>query len=539
MKNKTRLLIASIPLVLLLGVVCGVLIGIYVGPSTGLKDSDKLRNVLALVQNEYVDEIDIDSLVETSIPDLLASLDPHSVYIPKVELTAANDELEGSFSGVGISFQLLDDSLTVVEVIPGGPAEKVGILAGDRILRANGKVMTGTEMTTDSVMRTLRGPKDSKVLVEVKRSGVAKPLKFDIIRGDIPVNSVDAAYMLEEGIGYIKVSKFAKNTAAEFLTALGELKQKGARKFVVDLRGNSGGFMEQAILMVNEFLPQGRKIVYTQGRNPQNNTDAVSDGYGNFQDSELVVLTDEGSASASEIFAGAIQDNDRGLVIGRRTFGKGLVQNQIMLPDSSAVRLTVARYYTPSGRSIQKEYQRGADGKYELDIVERYNHGEFYNVDSIKLDKKLQFKTVNGRTVYGGGGIMPDIFVPVDTAGYTSYYMNVMNQGLVQKYSFNLTDRYRNVLSGVTTVDRLFNVVPGEDKLLQDFVEFAEENGEPSRWYYINQSRNLLLRQIMAVIARDALGYQQFYEILNREDPVVNKALEILKTGKSPVNIEK
>lgn len=539
MKNKTRLLIASIPLVLLLGVVCGVLIGIYVGPSTGLKDSDKLRNVLALVQNEYVDEIDIDSLVETSIPDLLASLDPHSVYIPKEELTAANDELEGSFSGVGISFQLLDDSLTVVEVIPGGPAEKVGILAGDRILRANGKVMTGTEMTTDSVMRTLRGPKDSKVLVEVKRSGVTKPLKFDIIRGDIPVNSVDAAYMLEEGIGYIKVSKFAKNTAAEFLTALGELKQKGARKFVVDLRGNSGGFMEQAILMVNEFLPQGRKIVYTQGRNPQNNTDAVSDGYGNFQDSELVVLTDEGSASASEIFAGAIQDNDRGLVIGRRTFGKGLVQNQIMLPDSSAVRLTVARYYTPSGRSIQKEYQRGADGKYELDIVERYNHGEFYNVDSIKLDKKLQFKTVNGRTVYGGGGIMPDIFVPVDTAGYTSYYMNVMNQGLVQKYSFNLTDRYRNVLSGVTTVDRLFNVIPGEDKLLQDFVEFAEENGEPSRWYYINQSRNLLLRQIMAVIARDALGYQQFYEILNREDPVVNKALEILKTGKSPVNIEK
>ncbi len=539
MNSSKRLLLALIPAILAVGVIAGIFAGRYIGNPAGPDDSNKLRAVLQLIDNEYVDDIDMDSLVEMSLPEILASLDPHSVYISKEEFHAANDDLEGAFSGVGVMFQILNDTVTVVEVVPGGPAEKVGILAGDRIVTANGKKMTGAEITNEDVFSTLRGSEGSKVKVEIKRQGVAKLMKFDVIRGAVPVNSIDASYIIDKGIGYVKVNKFAKNTADEFITALSDLQAKGARKYIVDLRGNTGGLMDQAILMVNEFLPAGQMIVYTKGRNPANETMAVSDGNGSFQAAELVVLTDETSASASEIFAGAIQDNDRGLVIGRRSFGKGLVQNQTMLADSSAVRLTVARYYTPSGRSIQKEYKRGRDGKYEMDIVDRYNHGEFYNIDSIKLDKSKVYHTGTGRTVYGGGGIMPDIFIPQDTTGYTSYYINVMNQGLVQKFSFDLTDRYRSLLKNVNTIDRLFQVVPGDDALLNNFVDFAESNGEPSRWYYINQSRELLIRQLKAVIARDALGYQEFYQLLNEGDPVIERAVKELNSGNSPILIQK
>lgn len=539
MNNNKRLIYAVIPVVLAIGVAVGIFTGKYIGnPKQGNTD-EKLNAVLELIHNEYVDEIDMDSLAELALPDILATLDPHSVYIPKDEFHAANDDLEGSFSGVGISFQILNDTVTVVEVIPGGPAEKVGILAGDRIVKANGVAMTGSEVTNDLVFKTLRGENGSKVVIDIKRKGVNKLVKYDVIRADIPINSIDAAYMLDTNIGYVKVNQFARTTADDFITALGNLQASGASKFVIDLRGNSGGIMEQAILMVNEFLPADKMIVYTKGRNKANETVAVSDGNGSFQNNEIVVLTDEGSASASEIFAGAIQDNDRGLIIGRRTFGKGLVQNQIVFPDSSAIRLTVARYYTPSGRSIQKEYKHGKDGKYELDIIERYNHGEFYSADSIKLDKSKVFHTSAGRKVYGGGGIMPDIFVPQDTTGYTTYYINVMNQGLVQKFSFDLTDRYRSLLRDISTTAQLMKVIPGDDMLLSNFVDFAATNGEPARWYYINQSRELLLRQLKAVIARDALGYSQFYEILNQGDPVILKAVKLLKAGLSPIQITK
>ncbi len=324
----------------------------------------------------------------------------------------------------------------------------------------------------------------------------------------------------------------------EFFNALNDLKAAGAKKFVIDLRGNTGGFMDQAIYMANEFLPAGRMIVYTKGRRAANETMAISDGRGNFLDSEITVLTNEGSASASEIFAGAIQDNDRGLVIGRRTFGKGLVQNQTELPDSSALRLTVARYYTPSGRSIQKEYTRGDIGKYDLDIADRFSHGEFYNADSIKLDKSKIFTTSNGRTVYGGGGIMPDVFVPEDTTGYTSYYISVMNKGLIQKFAYSVADRYRVMLDGVNSLDRLLKVLPRDNTLLENFVSFAVKNGVPARWYYINQSRGLLLNQIKAMIARDVLGYPAFIRLLNEDDKAVKKALELLESGKSPVDIK-
>lgn len=537
MNRKKNIALVLLPLLMCLGIVGGVFIGRYITRRTLSAEEEKLRTILGIIKTDYVDRIDVDSLIEQSLPDLLASLDPHSAYIPASELTAVNEDLEGSFSGVGVSFQILNDTVNVLEVISGGPAEKVGILQGDRIIKADGIRLTGPEMTSDSVFKTLRGKKGTKVALDIVRRTSKKPLKFDVIRGDIPVNSVDCSYMIGEGIGYLRVSKFARNTYNEFFNALEELKAKGARKFVVDLRGNSGGFMDQAIYMANEFLPAGKLIVYTKGRRPENETMAVSDGTGNFKNAELTVLMNEYSASASEIFAGAIQDNDRGLVIGRRSFGKGLVQNQTELPDSSAMRLTVARYYTPSGRSIQKEYKRGRDGRYEMDIVDRYSHGEFYNVDSVKLDKKNVFLTGNGRKVYGGGGIMPDIFVPEDTTGVTSYYINVANNGLIQKFAYNVADRYRQMLDGVRTTERLLKVLPRDNTLLENFVKFAASNGVPARWYYINQSRSLLLSQIKAMIARDVLGYNSFIELLNRDDVTVEKAVELLRDGKSPANI--
>ena len=344
--------------------------------------------------------------------------------------------------------------------------------------------------------------------------------------------------MIADGTGYVRVSKFARNTYNEFFSALGDLKAKGAEKFIVDLRGNSGGFMDQAIFMANEFLPSGKMIVYTKGRTPENETVAVSDGSGHYQDSEIVVLVNEYSASASEIFAGAIQDNDRGLVIGRRTFGKGLVQNQIALPDSSAIRLTVARYYTRSGRSIQKEYKRGKDGKYELDILDRYNHGEFYSQDSIKLDKSKAFVTAGGRTVFGGGGIMPDVFVAEDTTGYTSYYIEATNLGLIQKFARDMADSYRPMMRGSKDKETMSRIMARDNSLLTAFVEYAASRGLPARWYYINKSRDLLINQIKACIARDLVGYDTFIEILNEKDPTVKRALKDLEEGKSPVRLK-
>lgn len=526
-----------LPLFLSLGIIGGLFIGRYSSEQRMSPGEEKLRTVLGMIQEQYVDPIDIDSLINESIPDLLASLDPHSAYIPAESLTIANDDLEGSFGGIGVAFQVLNDTVTVVEVITGGPAEKVGILPGDLILEANGKKLTGEKITSDEVFKTLRGKEGTKVKTLVKRRSSKTPLTFDIVRGEIPSNSVDAAYMLTDDTGYVKVSKFARTTYSEFYTALTRLQKEGAKKYIVDLRGNSGGFMDQAIYMANEFLPAGRGIVFTKGRIAENQTVATSDGTGQFQNVPLTVITNEFSASASEIFAGAIQDNDRGLVIGRRTFGKGLVQNQLSLPDSSAVRLTVARYYTPSGRCIQKEYKRGKDGKYEMDIADRYTHGEFYSRDSIKLDKSKLFRTVNGREVYGGGGIMPDVFVPEDATGYTSYYLEAVNKGLINTFAQYMADSYRPMMKD-KSVESMMRILPRDNTLLQNFVSYAASKGLPARWYYINQSRGLLLNQIKGVIARDLVGYEGLIKILNQEDKTVSEALRLLEHGQSPVNIK-
>ena len=528
-----------IPIALTAGIVAGLFIGRYIITSHRTPGEEKLHALLGLINKDYVDEVNLDSLIDYGLPQILAYLDPHSAYMTPEEMIAANHELASSFSGVGVQFMQQNDSVTVVEVVTGGPADKVGLMAGDRIVSADGKSLVGPQVTSDVVFKALRGKAGTKVKLKVKRSSSSKLLDFDVTRGEVPQTSIDGAYMMDKETGYLRVGKFAQDTFTEFLNALGDLQSKGAGKFIIDLRGNTGGFMDQAIMMANEFLPKGRMIVYSKGRSRENETTAVSDGNGIFQDCELTVITNEYSASAAEIFAGAIQDNDRGLVIGRRTFGKGLVQNQTIFPDSSAVRLTVARYYTPSGRCIQKEYSRGKAGTYDMDIIERYNHGEFYSADSIKLDKSKRFHTFGGRTVYGGGGIMPDIFVPEDTSGYTSYYVAILNKGLLQDYSFRLADSYRTLAKNVTSVTQLERMLPRDQTLLENFVAYAAKKGVPARWYYINQSRQLILLQLKALVARDLLGIPYYFEIINRHDPAVKKAYNTLKQGKSPKVIRK
>lgn len=533
MNKKRNIGIILIPLVLAIGLAGGVFIGKYLSVSRLSPAEVKLRTLLDLIDNEYVDRIDVDSLLATVVPDLLAGLDPHSVYLPPEELKATNDDMDGHFSGVGVSFQIVNDSVVVVDVIAGGPAEKVGLINGDKIVAAGDSILTGKKATQENVFKTLRGPKGTEVKLKVKRSNSDKLLDFDVVRDDIPVNSVDAVHITdkENGIGYLKVSKFGRNTYEEFFMALRDLTLQGAKSFIIDLRGNTGGFLDQVILMANEFLPDDRIIVSTNGKLSDNRSVAMSDGNGRFQNVPVVVLIDEYSASASEIFAGAIQDNDRGTIVGRRSFGKGLVQHQIELPDSSAIRLTVARYYTPSGRCIQKPYERGADGKYIMDIVDRFEHGEFYNADSIKLDKSKLFLTVGGRKVYGGGGIMPDIFVPEDTTGFTSYYINVNNKGLITKYAFQVAEKYRSLTRNVKTIEELERVIPRDQTLLEGFVDFAAQNGVPARWYYINRSRNLILNILKAQIARNVLGYDGLIQVLNQEDVTVQKAINTLKDG--------
>ena len=528
-----------LPVILAGGIMLGIFFGDYISRNRLSPQEEKLRTMLSLIKSQYVDDIDVDSLLEVTFPELIAQLDPHSAYIPASALTQVNDELESSFGGVGVSFQVLNDTVHVIEVVAGGPAEEAGILPGDKILAADTVNLSVKGVTTEKIFSTLRGKEGTKVKLKIKRNTSRKPLEIEVTRGEIPSASVDASYMLTKNIGYVRVSKFARNTYEEFYNALSSLKKKGAEKFVIDLRNNSGGYMDQAIYMANEFLPADKMIVYTKGRRPENETMAISDGNGNFLDNEVVVLMNEYSASASEIFAGAIQDNDRGLIIGRRSFGKGLVQNQSEFADSSAVRLTVARYYTPTGRSIQKEYTRGKDGRYELDILERYNHGEFYSSDSIKLDKSKMFTTPAGRTVYGGGGIMPDVFVPEDTLGVTGYYIEAVNKGLIQDYANRTAEKLRPLMGDNKTLEQMERIIPRDNTLLTGFVDFAAANGLPARWYYINQSRDLLINQIKGVLARDLVGYEAFITVINRRDGTIDKAVRDLQENKSPVQLKK
>lgn len=521
------------PLVISIAIVLGIVIGNYISTKKFTLDKDrKINAVLNLIQSEYVDSIDVKDLVEQAIPAIIGNLDPHSYYIPASDIRAENEKLDGSLSGIGVSFFMMNDTANVDQVIPNGPAEKVGMLAGDRIISVNGESIVGGTLTAEGIRSKIRGEKGTKVRIGVKRNTSKKTLTFTITRDDIPMNTIDVSYMLDDKTGYIKIAQFGKNTYDEFFAALSKLKKDGASRYIVDLRGNPGGYMEMAILMVNEFLEQGELIVYTKGRKEREDIQVWSDDQGSFHDAQVAVLIDEYSASASEIMAGALQDNDRGLVVGRRSFGKGLVQKQIYLPDSSAIRLTIARYYTPSHRCIQKDYTLGDEDDYSKELYDRYTHGELYSADSIKVDKSRIFRTANGRIVYGGGGIVPDIFVPNDTTGITTYYRAVANLGLLQQYVYTYVDINRDQLENVKTVKQLMGMMPSDDALTYDFVCYARDNGVPMRWYYINLSRSLIARQLRALVIRDVLGSEEFYRYYNRTDNTVNAALKALNDGK-------
>ena len=521
------------PLVISIAIVLGIVIGNYISTKKFTLDKDrKINAVLNLIQSEYVDSIDVKDLVEQAIPAIIGNLDPHSYYIPASDIRAENEKLDGSMSGIGVSFFMMNDTANVDQVIPNGPAEKVGMLAGDRIISVNGESIVGGTLTAEGIRSKIRGEKGTKVRIGVKRNTSKKTLTFTITRDDIPMNTIDVSYMLDDKTGYIKIAQFGKNTYDEFFAALSKLKKDGASRYIVDLRGNPGGYMEMAILMVNEFLEQGELIVYTKGRKEREDIQVWSDDQGSFHDAQVAVLIDEYSASASEIMAGALQDNDRGLVVGRRSFGKGLVQKQIYLPDSSAIRLTIARYYTPSHRCIQKDYTLGDEDDYSKELYDRYSHGELYSADSIKVDKSKIFRTANGRIVYGGGGIVPDILVPNDTPGITTYYRAVANLGLLQQYVYTYVDINRDQLKNVKTVKQLMGMMPSDDALTYDFVCYARDNGVPMRWYYINLSRSLIARQLRALVIRDVLGSEEFYRYYNRTDNTVNAALKALNDGK-------
>lgn len=513
----------------------GMWLGYLLSPRVDLSDSQrKILEVFDLIDSEYVDEVSLDSLVEMTIPELLRNLDPHSAYISSKDLERVNSELEASFGGIGIQFQTPGDTVTVVEVITGSPAHKAGLLPGDRIVGVDGETIAGKGLTNDEIFSKLRGPKGSKVELTIRRPGQKKPVIFSLVRGDIPQPSIEGAYLTSDSIGYVRVSRFARDTYEQFYKALVNLKFNGAKSFIVDLRGNTGGYMEPAVMMANEFLPQGSVIVETRGRITQDNSIVEADGTGLFQDAPLAVLIDEVSASASEIFSGAMQDNDRAIIVGRRSFGKGLVQKPILLADSSEIRLTVQRYYTPSGRCIQKDYTSDGIDEYETEIYRRYLNGEIFgeHADST-IDKSLIFHTLSGRKVYGGGGITPDYFVPTDTIRRNTYYVSVVNRGLINSYAYEYVDLNREELSKYKTTAELLRNLDSDYVLLNSFVRYAVDKGVRRRPYYIEQSASLIVNQLKALIVRYVLGFDAFYSLYNQEDEDVVKAIKLINQGKA------
>lgn len=523
------------PLLIALGTIVGIGIGtFYSNNSSGNHanlinaGTNKVGYLLQRIDNNYVDSVDMNTLVEDAIPQILSELDPHSKYYGPKDAEEASEDLKGSFSGIGIQFRMERDTVNVMSVIHGGPAEKVGILAGDRIVTADTTSLIGME--DHNVMKHLKGVKGSKVKLGIKRHGTPDLQYFTVVRGDIPVTSVDAWYMMNDKTGYLHVKNFGEQTYAEMLVALANLNMEGMKGLIIDLRGNGGGYMLTAIQMVNEFLPGGKLIVYTEGRKSPRE-EFVSDGRGTFQKLPLVVLVDEFSASASEIFAGAIQDNDRGTIVGRRTFGKGLVQQPMNFRDGSVVRLTIARYYTPSGRCIQKPYEKGHDEAYENDLLARYERGEYFSQDSIPQEGE-QYRTSLGRIVYGGGGITPDIFVPEDTTAITSYYREAVFTGLIHQFAFAYADENRAKLTSLRTADKMEQYLRKEN-LLEKFAQFGEKHQLRRRNLMLQKSRRLFERSIYGSIINYIGDMKDYLMFIGKDDRVVIKAQEILEQGLS------
>ena len=535
--NKTH---RFTPLWMAVSVVIGILIGsFYANHFSGNRlniinsSGNKLNNLLHIIDDQYVDTVNINDLVEKAMPQILSELDPHSVYITAREGEIANDDLRGSFSGIGIEFTIRQDTIRVQGVISNGPAERAGVLAGDKIVEVDDSVFVGKKVTNEEAMHRLKGPKDTKVKLGILRYGEKKVQHITVTRGEIPTKSVTSCYMLDDESGYIKIRNFGENTYPELLIALAKLSQKGFSNLVIDLRSNTGGYLESAVQIANEFLSKGQLIVYTEGRRyPRQEYRA--DGRGSYQRIPLVILVDEGSASASEILAGAIQDNDRGTIVGRRSFGKGLVQKPMEFTDHSMIRLTIARYYTPSGRCIQKPYADGED--YEGDWMNRYQHGEFFSQDSIRHTGPA-YHTNNGRTVYGGGGITPDIFIPEDTLGMTSYYKEASMTGLILQFAYNYTDENRTKLSSFTDVWEMERYLKGQNTV-EKFVSFADKNGLKRRNLMIQKSYKLLERFVNSRIIYNILNEQAWTEYLNRDDPAIIETLRLFRDGAAfPENV--
>jgi len=512
---------------------CALVLGMFVNsffqknngtPSTIFqlpRAASKLDVVLNLIEKDYVDSVKAADLVEEAIPGLLKDLDPHTVYIPAKDLRAVNEELKGNFGGIGVQFIRYQDTVAIVRVIPGGPSEIAGILAGDRIVMVNDSLIAGVKMTDKEIISRLKGPKGTPVRVGIKRRGKNELLNMELLRGSIPVPSVDIAYMLNKDLGYIKVNRFAATTYFEFSEGLQKLKDQNCKKLIIDLRGNTGGYLSEATNMINEFLPEGEMIVYTKGKS-QPKTDYKSTGNGNYQDLPIIVLIDEGSASASEIFAGAIQDNDRGKIVGRRSFGKGLVQEQRMLPDGSALRLTVARYYTPTGRCIQKPYNKGKADYYN-DINHRFLHGEFEKADSIHFNDSLKYTTPGGNIVYGGGGIMPDVFIPVDTSGYSNYFRDLRAKGIIYQYAFAFVDKHRAEMKKLKDYKEVLNFIKSKP-IVAEMVRYGANKGVKVNSKGLKESRKIIETQIKAYIARDMIDDEGFYPIIKDLDQTLLKA---------------
>lgn len=519
------------PLLMAICVAVGIVIGsFYANHFSGNRlniinsGSNRLNNLLHIIDDQYVDNVDVDSLVEKAIPQILAELDPHSIYISAKDVQSTTDELKSSYSGVGIEFIIKDDTIRVQNVIKNGPAERAGVKAGDKIVRVDGKPFVGKTVTQEEAKRKLKGPKDTKVKVGLIRYGKKAIQDVVITRGDIPQKSITAAYMIDENTGYIRIKNWGENTYPELVIALSKLSMQGFNNLVIDLRDNVGGYLASAVQVANEFLPKNKLVVYTQGRKSPRE-EYRSDGHGSYQTIPLVVLINEVSASSSEIFAGAMQDNDRATIIGRRSFGKGLVQTQIAFQDGSLIRLTVSRYYTPSGRCIQKPYVSGNDHAYEEDLLERYTHGEFFSQDSIK-HRGPAYHTGIGRIVYGGGGITPDIFVPEDTTGMTSYFKEAAMTGLIMQYAINYTDKNRAKLSSYKEMKELANYL-NKQKLVDDFVSYAEKNGLKRRNLMIRKSQDLIRRYINSRIIYNILDDEAWTAYNNLDDPVIKTALKV------------
>lgn len=522
-KNQIRL-----PLILCIGLAGGVLIGSSLNPKSGPKEIgdevQKFREVLSLVQNEYVDEAKTDELVEEAIEHLLTKLDPHSSYIPASDREAASEDLRGNFEGIGIEFNIFQDTLVVVSPLSGGPSEAVGLRSGDKIVKVDDRQIAGIGINNNDVYKYLKGPKGSEVSLQVVRNGTAEPLTFKIVRDKIPQYSIEAAYMIDKEIGYVKIRLFTATTYEEFKTALGKLKEQGMQKLVLDLQGNPGGYLNQAIDLSDEFLKAGEKIVFTKGKDKRYDTEAVTTGKGDFEEGDLIVLVNEGSASASEIVSGALQDNDRALIVGRRSFGKGLVQTPFDLNDGSELRLTISRYYTPSGRSIQKPY--GTEEEYNREVLERYKHGEFFHADSIKFNDSLKYQTAHGRTVYGGGGIMPDYFVPLDTTQNSIYFNRLFNVNAPREFAFKYAQDNKERLEKMG-FEKYKNEFEIDDRMMNQLVDLGKRGGVTPMPRDLQRHRDVISNYLKAEIARRVWGNDGYYPILNENNEILQQAIKL------------